>query len=153
MNIFDHKVLYVGCQRMPGFISACISLDLKKFSINILKCTVLPFWWKLNTHRIVKTCPFHFLHDYYGDSLDVMFPQFPKHFLPFPMVFSHVSPSLSTISSGISTVSPQCFPRFPTISHGVFPCFPCFYNFFRCFYCFHSVFSPFPILDFAINLL
>ena len=37
----------------------------------------LRFWFKLNTHRIVKTCPFCFLRDSYGDSLDVMFPQFP----------------------------------------------------------------------------
>ena len=47
-----------------------------------------------------------FLRDYYGDSLDVMFPQFPNHFLPFPMVFPHVSPS-------VSTVSPQCPPTPP----------------------------------------
>ena len=72
----------------------------------------LRFWFKLNTHRIVKTCPFCFLRDSYGDSLDVMFPQFPNHFLLFPMVFLYVSPSVSTISSGISTVSSQCFPRF-----------------------------------------
>ena len=112
MNIFYHKVLYVGCERMPGFTSARISLDFKKFSINIPKCIVLQFWWKLNTRKIVKTCPFHFLRDYYGDFLDVMFPQFPNHFLPFSMVFSHVSSSVSTISSGVSTVAPQCFPGF-----------------------------------------
>ena len=152
MNIFDHKVLYVGCERMPGFISALISLDLKKFSINILKSIVLQFWWKLNTRRIVKTCPFRFLRDYYGDSLNVMFPQFPNHFLPFPIVFSHASPSVSTISSSVSTVSCQCFPRFPTFSHGVFPCFPwCFYYFLRWFYCFPSMFPLFPVLDFAIT--
>ena len=45
-------------------------------------------------------------------SLDIMFPQFPNHFLLFPMVFPHVSLSVSTISSGISTVSPRCFPHF-----------------------------------------
>ena len=65
----------------------------------------LLFWSKLITHGIVKTCLFRFLHDYYGDSLDVMFGQFLKHFLPFTMVFPHVSPSGSTISSGVSTVS------------------------------------------------
>ena len=124
MNIFDHQVFYVQCERMPGLTSARMSLDLKKFSNNILKCIVLQFWWKLSTCRIVKTCPFCFLCDYYGDSLDVMFPQFPNHFLPFPMVFSHVSSSVSMISSGVSTVSPQCFPCSRTISHGVFPCFP-----------------------------
>ena len=50
---------------------------------------------KLNTRRIVKTYSFRFLSDYYGDSLDIMFPQFPNHFLPFSMVFPHVSPSVS----------------------------------------------------------
>ena len=55
----------------------------------------LQIWCKLNTLEIVKTCPIRFLRDYYGNSLDVMFPQFPNHFLPFPMVFPHVSPSVS----------------------------------------------------------
>ena len=72
----------------------------------------LQFWCKLNTCRIVKTCPFHFLHHYYGDSFNVMFLQFPNHLLPFPVVFLHVSPSVSTISLGVSTVSPECFPCF-----------------------------------------
>ena len=72
----------------------------------------LQFWCKLNTCGIGKTYPFSSLRDYHGDSLDVMFPQFPNHFLPFPMVFPHVSPSVSTISSGVLTVSLQCFPRF-----------------------------------------
>ena len=70
------------------------------------------FWCKLNTRRISKTCSFRFLRDYNGDSLDVMFPHFPNNVLPFPMVFPYVSPSVSTISSGVPTVSPQCFPRF-----------------------------------------
>ena len=54
----------------------------------------LQFWFKLNTREIVKTCQFRFLHDYYGDSLDVMFPQFltisyrfPWCFCMFPLVF------------------------------------------------------------------
>ena len=72
----------------------------------------LQFWCKLITCRIFKTCPFCFLHNCYGVSLNVMFPQFPNHFQPFPMVFPHVSPSVSMISSGFSTVSPQCFPHF-----------------------------------------
>ena len=67
--------------------------------------TFLHIWCKSNTSRIVKTCPFHFLVDNYGDSLDVMFPQFPNNFLPFPIVFPYVSFSVSTISSGISAVS------------------------------------------------
>ena len=66
----------------------------------------LQFWCKLNTRGIVKICPLCFLRDYYGDSLNVMFSQFPNHFLAFPMVFSHVSPSVSKISLGVSTVSP-----------------------------------------------
>ena len=70
----------------------------------------LQFWCKLNTCGIVKTCPFRSLCDYCDDSLDVMFPQFPNHFLSFSMVFPHVSPSVFTISSGVSTVSLQCYP-------------------------------------------
>ena len=74
----------------------------------------LQFWCKLNTRRIVKNCRFCFLRNYYGDFLDLIFLQFPNHFLPFPMVFSHVSPSVSTISSGVSTVS-SVFPPFPIL--------------------------------------
>ena len=66
----------------------------------------------LNTGRIVKSRPFRFLRDYYGYSLNVMFPQFPNHFLPFPMVVLHVSPGVFTIPSGVFTVSSQSFPRF-----------------------------------------
>ena len=84
----------------------------------------LQFCCKLNTCAIVKTCPFCFLRDYYGDSLDVMFPQFPNHFLPFPMVFPHVSSSVSTISLGVSTVFRECFPvsyfRFCDIQFRIF---------------------------------
>ena len=79
-----------------------------------IKCrNSLQSWCKLNTRGIVKTLSVSFsawlLH---GDSLDVMFPQFLNHFLPFSMVFLHVSPSVSAIFSGASTVSPQCFPGF-----------------------------------------
>ena len=45
------------------------------------------------------------MRDYYGDSLDVMLSQFPNYFLPSPMVFPRVSLSVSSISSGASTVS------------------------------------------------
>ena len=71
----------------------------------------LQFWCKLNTRRIVTACPFRFLCDYYSDCLE-LFPQFPENFQPFPMVFPYVSPDISTISLGVSTVSPQCFLRF-----------------------------------------
>ena len=86
--------------------------------LNVLKYNMLrflQFWCKLNTRRIVKTCRFRFLRDYYGNSLDIMFSQFPNHFIPFSMVFPHVSPSVSTISAGVSTVSP-----FPTLDFAVF---------------------------------
>ena len=115
MNIFDHKVLYVGCERMPGFTSARISLDLKKFSINILKCIFLQFWWKLNTRRIVKTCPFRFMCDCYGDSLDVIFLQFPNHFLPFPMVFFPCFPWCSYDFLRCFYCFPSAFPQFPNL--------------------------------------
>ena len=73
---------------------------------------ILQFMCKLNTHRIAKTSSFCFLRNYYGDSLEVMFPQFPKHFLMFHMVFLHVSISVSTISLDVSTVSPVSYFRF-----------------------------------------
>ena len=43
--------------------------------------------------------------DYHGDSLNVMFPRFPNCFLPFPLVFPHVSPSVFIFSIGVSSVS------------------------------------------------
>ena len=52
------------------------------------------------------------MRDYYGDSLNVMFPQVSNHFPPFPMMFPYDSPSVSTVTSGVSTVSPLCFPGF-----------------------------------------
>ena len=71
------------------------------------------FWCKLNIREIFKTCPFRFC-DYYGDSHDVIFPQFPNHFPPFPVLFPHVSSSVYTIFLGVSTVSSQFFP-FPIL--------------------------------------
>ena len=50
--------------------------------------------------------------EYYGHSVNAVFPRFFNRFLPFPMVFSHVSPSVSTVSSDVSSVSPRCFPSF-----------------------------------------
>ena len=43
---------------------------------------------------------------YYGDFLDIMFPHFPNHFLPFPMVF------------------PACFLSYFYCFPSVFPPFP-----------------------------
>ena len=37
--------------------------------------------------------------DYHGDSLNFMFLQFPNCFQPFPLVFPHVSPGVSTVFS------------------------------------------------------
>ena len=97
-----HKI-HQTCKNSQQIISNVFKDKMLRF---------LQFWCKLITCRIFKTCPFCFLHNCYGVSLDVMFPQFPNHFRPFPMVFLHVSPSVSMISSGFSTVSPQCFPHF-----------------------------------------
>ena len=41
-----------------------------------------------------------------------MFPGFPNYFLPFPPVFPHVSPGVSTVYFGVSPVSARCFPGF-----------------------------------------
>ena len=73
---------------------------------------------KLNTRRIVKTCPFRFLPDYYSHTVDVLFHQFPNRFLPFSMVFPHVSSNVFIISSGVSTVSPvSCFRFYVCLMH------------------------------------
>lgn len=71
------------------------------------KFEILQFLCKSNTHKIIKICQFCFPRDYYGYSLNIMFSRFPNHYCPFPMVFPHVSPSVSSVSLG---VSPQCFP-------------------------------------------
>ena len=98
--------LHAAHQTCKG--SRIIFLNVFKYK----RSRFLQIWCKLNTHRIAKTCPFCFLHDYYGDSLNVTFPQFPNHFLPFPMIFPDVFPDVSTISLCVSTVPPQCFPHF-----------------------------------------
>ena len=93
--------------------SLCCLLWICLYEFQYKMSKFLWFRCKVNTSRIVKTCLFRFSHDYYGDSLDVMFPQFPNHSLPFLiMVFPHVSPGVPALSSSVSTVSPQCFPRF-----------------------------------------
>ena len=72
--------------------------------VNVFKdkmSSYLRFWYKLNTHGIVKSCVLCFLRDYYGDSPDVVFPSFlfisyrlpwcfrmfPPVLLRFPWVF------------------------------------------------------------------
>ena len=64
--------------------SQLIILNVFKYKLS----RFLQFWYKLNTYRIVKTCPFHFLRDHYGDSLEIMFLQFSNDFLRFPWCFS-----------------------------------------------------------------
>ena len=54
----------------------------------------------------------HFPRDYHDDSLNVTFPRFANCFLTFPLVFPHVFFSVSTVSSGVFSVSPHCFPCF-----------------------------------------
>ena len=64
--------------------------------VNVFKdkmSSYLRFWYKLNTRGIVKSCVLCFLHDYYGDSPDVVFPSFlfisyrlPWCFRMFPLV-------------------------------------------------------------------
>ena len=72
-------------------------------------------------HRHILRFCFRNLN-YQGDShqctivrvilINAMFPLFPNCFLPFPLVFPHVSPGVSTVSFGVSPDSPQCLPCF-----------------------------------------
>ena len=56
---------------------------------------------QIKSSKNVKICPFRLLRDYYGDSLDVIFSQFPNHCLPLPQMFLRV------------TTIPQVFLLFP----------------------------------------
>ena len=102
-RLFKHKLLYVGFERIPGFTSSRNWSGLKfsqSIILNAFKYKMsrfLHFGGKLNTRGTVKTV----LRDYYCDTLNVMFPQFPNHLIPFLMVFRHVTPSVSTFSSGV----------------------------------------------------
>ena len=55
-------------------------------------------------------------HDYHGDSLIVMFPRFSNCFLQFSLVFPHVFPDVSTVSSAFlqfpGSVPPVSYFRF-----------------------------------------
>ena len=68
--------------------------------------------------EILKIYQFRLPRDYLGDSLNIMILWFSNSFLPFPMLFPHVSPSVSVVSSGVSSIS-------------LFFCF-----FYQCFACF-----------------
>ena len=118
---------------MEGESPTLIIIILNVFQYKMSR--FVQFWCKLSTSSIVKTCPFRFPRDYYGDSLDVMFPQltisyrFPWCLGIFSLVFLQLPRMLLL---GVSTTSSDASPW-------------CFYNFLRCFYCFPSVFPPFPI--------
>ena len=113
----------------------------------------LKFCCTLNTRRFAKTCPFRFLSNYYGESLDAMLSQFPNHYLPFPMMFLYVSPSVSTISLGDSTdplnISPVsyftfCGSRFPAFN---------FLSFSSAFLCISSTFFLFLSVSLSVIFL
>ena len=92
------------------------------------------FWCKLSTSSIVKTCPFRFPRDYYGDSLDVMLPQLTISYR-FPWCLGIVSlvflqlPRMLLL--GVSTTSSMLLLGVSTTSSDASPC--CFYNFLGCF--------------------
>ena len=74
----------------------------------------LQFWCKLNIRRNVKTCPCHFLLDYYSDSLMLwsssfltIFYYFPWYMRMFPIVFLLFLWVLLQFSLRVSLVS--CF--------------------------------------------
>ena len=74
-------------------ISPCL-----KYSINAYHKYILPLCFRKVNSR-----------DNHGDSLNVMFPRFPNCFLPFPLMFLHVSAGVPTVSFGVSLVSLQYF--------------------------------------------
>ena len=89
------------------FILNALDFPSKKF------CKFLHFLQKLNTREIVKAYLVCFpCFYYYGNSLNVMFPRFPNHFLSFSMVFPNVFPSVSTTFPGVSPVFSQFFVCF-----------------------------------------
>ena len=70
----------------------------------------LQFYCKLNTCRTVKSWPFRFCVIIMVIPCMLCYPSF-LNIVYRSMVFLHISPSVSTISLGVSTVSPHCFPR------------------------------------------
>ena len=89
------------------FILNALDFPSKKF------CNFLHFLQKLNAREIVKAYLVCFpCFHCYGNSLNVMFPRFPNHFLSFSMVFPNVFPSVSTAFPGVSPVFPQFFACF-----------------------------------------
>ena len=71
------------------------------------------------SHQFSNRCPFPSLRDYYVDSLHVIFAQFPNYFLQFPIVLSHFSPSVCTISFGFFLLFSTVFPSFSLLDFAV----------------------------------
>ena len=118
---FNHKVLYVRCERIPEFNSPRNSLNFSQLIIlNLFKYTMLrflQFWCKLNTRRILKHGPFRFLCDYYTlvPSM-LLFPgfvtisyHFPWCFRMFPLMFLRF---LAMFLQFLHSVSPVSYFRF-----------------------------------------
>ena len=74
-----------------------------------VKYSIDAYHWYIYPRNILL---FHFgnlnSRDYQGGPLNFMFPRFPNCFLPFLLVFLHVSSGVSTVSSGVFFVSPKC---------------------------------------------
>ena len=83
-------------------ISTCVKNSIDAYDRYILPRYTLSFCFRNLNSR-----------DYHGDYLNVMFPR-PNCFLPFHLVFPHVSLGVSTVSFAVSPVFPQCFP-FPIL--------------------------------------
>ena len=75
-------------------ISTCVKYLIDAYHRYILRRYILPSCFgNLNS----RACQ--------GDSLNVMFPRFLNCFQPFPLVFPHVSPGVSTFPHSVFPVS------------------------------------------------
>ena len=81
------------------------SIDVyHKHSIDVYHRCILPRYVLLFCFGNLNSC------DYHGDCCSVMFSQFLNCFLPFPLVFLHVSHRLSMVFFGVSLVSQNVSP-------------------------------------------
>ena len=92
-------------------------LYIKVITMNSVKYSIDAY------HRYISRATFcRFLSgtqiSQHGDCHNVIFSRFPNYFLPLPLVFPHVSPSVSTVSFGVSSGSPQCL-LFPILDFTV----------------------------------
>ena len=117
-NIFNKEVTWLKINKWDVNLFWWSS-DLLYFRFNVFQYKMsrfLQFWCKLNTSRIVKTCPFRFPRDYYGNSLHVIFPQFPNHYLPcfrmFPLVLLRFPRVFLLFPLSVSPVSYFRFCKF-----------------------------------------